>query len=305
MKRISPKFTAFRSLLIVMISLFLASPVVAQIQTSPSVDAGAEIETLLRNMARDFTDFTRVREIQAILRYYSPDYTKVAEGKVKTLNDRKATLIDIQEKLDLGAQIGISFRIGEIKANVIGNTAWAMYTYTEKIGAGGTALSAEDGITTAILSKRPSGWVILHEHNTIIKESEPAQTENTANGSPVNSILTSSIAAAQELDIVSGSFSVEESKSTDIKFTLTRDSKVTGTFQASGGAGNDIHVYIFDEAAYTHWKGGGEAKVWYNSGRQAFGEVDISLPAGNYYIIFSNTFSVLTAKVVTASIVAN
>lgn len=212
-------------------------------------------------------------------------------------------LVDIQEKLDLGAQIGISFRIDEVKTTVVGNIAWAIYSYTAKIGAGGQALSAEKGVTTAILSKNETGWIIQHEHSSVIEESESvAQTESSA--PPRKSPGTASVTSLQPRKIVTGSFTVPAAKFSEAKFTLTKESRLTGQFQASGGAGNDIQAFILDEAAYANWRKGGQVEAWYNSGTQTTGDIDVSLMAGAYYIIFSNVFSVITPKTITASILA-
>jgi hypothetical protein len=74
---------------------------------------------------------------------------------------------------------------------------------------------------------------------------------------------------------------------------------VAGSFNASGGSGNDISAVIADESEYTNWINGHEAQVyWSTKGRKTTGRFEVRLPPGTYYLAISNKFSVLTAKYV-------
>ena len=76
--------------------------------------------------------------------------------------------------------------------------------------------------------------------------------------------------------------------------------KVQGHFQATGGMGNDIEVFLLNEEQFTNWKNGHATPTYYNSGKIAVGDVQAGLPndAGNYYLVFNNNSSALTAKAV-------
>jgi hypothetical protein len=72
---------------------------------------------------------------------------------------------------------------------------------------------------------------------------------------------------------------------------------VTGSFNASGGSGNDIQAVMADETNYTNWINGHESRVfWGTQGRQTTGTFEVRLPPGMYYLVFSNKFSAVTSK---------
>ena len=72
---------------------------------------------------------------------------------------------------------------------------------------------------------------------------------------------------------------------------------VTGSFNASGGRGNDIQAVIADEENYTNWINGHQARAfWITEGRQTTGNIEARLKPGLYYLGFSNKFSAFTNK---------
>lgn len=89
------------------------------------------------------------------------------------------------------------------------------------------------------------------------------------------------------------------------KFVVPSDSTnvwVDGHFTASGGFGNDIEVYLFDEDGFANWQNRHSANSYYNSGRLTQGEIHARLAvAGSYYLVFNNNFSLITPKAVQVS----
>lgn len=79
---------------------------------------------------------------------------------------------------------------------------------------------------------------------------------------------------------------------------------ITGHFLASGGSGNDIEVFIADEEGFGKLMNGRQARIYYGSGKVTSGIIDAVLPTrdGTYYLVFSNRFSVISAKNVTADV---
>jgi len=77
---------------------------------------------------------------------------------------------------------------------------------------------------------------------------------------------------------------------------------VSGSFTASGGSGNDIIAYIFDSIDYTNWSNGHQSTNFYSSGQVTTQNISTSLAPGSYYLVFSNTFSALTPKVVNTTV---
>jgi len=80
--------------------------------------------------------------------------------------------------------------------------------------------------------------------------------------------------------------------------------KVAGSFQASGGANNDIDAYIMSQAQYTNWLAGQRATGVYVSGRVTSATFKVAIIAsGRYYLVFSNDFSIVSNKVVSAKVI--
>jgi hypothetical protein len=79
-----------------------------------------------------------------------------------------------------------------------------------------------------------------------------------------------------------------------------RNVRVQGRFTATGGAGNDIFVFLLNEDEFTNWKNRHQVPAYYSSGKVTVGDVNAVLPndAGTYYLVFDNRFSMLTAKAV-------
>ncbi len=96
--------------------------------------------------------------------------------------------------------------------------------------------------------------------------------------------------------IVDGVITVEAGKYVDYKFSVPSQASVSGNFTASGGSGNDIRILILDETAYVNWINGHNVSTYYDSGQITIGSITASLPKGNYYLVYSNTFSTLSAK---------
>lgn len=72
---------------------------------------------------------------------------------------------------------------------------------------------------------------------------------------------------------------------------------VTGSFNASGGSGNDIEAVLADETNYTNWINGHQAQgFWGTTGKQTTGSFEVRLQPGTYYLAISNRFSALTDK---------
>lgn len=74
---------------------------------------------------------------------------------------------------------------------------------------------------------------------------------------------------------------------------------VNGHFTASGGTGNDIECYLLDEDGFANLKNGHPANTYYNSGKVTQATIGAAnLPAGKYYLVLDNRFSLLTPKAV-------
>jgi hypothetical protein len=106
--------------------------------------------------------------------------------------------------------------------------------------------------------------------------------------------------------IVNRPFTIRPAKAVYYSFVVPASSagaEVSGRFEASGGTGNDVEVYILDEDAFVNWQNGHRVHTYYNSGRLTQANVKTSLPSeGTYYLVFSNRFSVVANKAVVADV---
>jgi hypothetical protein len=106
--------------------------------------------------------------------------------------------------------------------------------------------------------------------------------------------------------VVSGAFIVEPRTFKPFKITLMpgmSNARVEGSFTASG-ARNDIEVTLLNELQYAHWQDRQRFDAAYVSGRVTSGKIAVTLPAGpgTYYMVFSNRFSIISNKAVTADV---
>ena len=108
------------------------------------------------------------------------------------------------------------------------------------------------------------------------------------------------------LDITEGSFTVAPGKYQSFKVAVVdgvTKPMIEGTFSASGG-NNDVEVFVMEENQFLNWQNGHTSNATYTSGRVTAGKLKVQLPeeAGTYYVVFSNRFSYITNKAVTASL---
>ena len=100
--------------------------------------------------------------------------------------------------------------------------------------------------------------------------------------------------------IATGQILVRAGGYVQYRITITpemSDASISGSFNASGGGGNDIEAVIADETNYTNWINGHQAQVfWQTGGRATTGMIAASLAPGTYYLVFSNRFSMFTEK---------
>jgi zinc-ribbon domain len=97
-----------------------------------------------------------------------------------------------------------------------------------------------------------------------------------------------------------------------VKFTVVQRAKnvrIDGRFLASGGSGNDIEVFIVDEDGFLNFQNGHSAPTFYNSGKVTADTLNVQLPSTDaatapvtYYLVLSNSFSMLSNKAVEGNI---
>jgi hypothetical protein len=103
--------------------------------------------------------------------------------------------------------------------------------------------------------------------------------------------------------IVNTAFTVKAGDAKYWNFQVgSEGTNVVGRFRAEGGSGNDIKCLILDADSFENWRNGHRVKTYYNSEKITVANISVSLPEGEYVLVFDNTFSGLSNKAVTANV---
>ena len=116
-----------------------------------------------------------------------------------------------------------------------------------------------------------------------------------------------SVPGAGSESIASGSFDVAARNFKPFKVIVPQgatNAVLEGTFTASGGSGDDIEVTLLDEVQFLNWQNRHKFQPLYESGRITADRMKVTLPpdASTYVVVFSNRFSLLSAKGVVADL---
>jgi hypothetical protein len=76
-----------------------------------------------------------------------------------------------------------------------------------------------------------------------------------------------------------------------------RGAHVAGTYNVSGGQGNDIDAVLSGADEFSNWINGHQAHGYYfSNGKKTTDRFDVKLQPGDYILAFSNKFSTFTDK---------
>jgi len=128
-----------------------------------------------------------------------------------------------------------------------------------------------------------AGIAVVQQTTITTITSSTTTTQTTISTNVVNGVITVSAGSYQDyqVSVPSGALSA----------------KLSGSFTASGGSGNDIIVLVLDQTSFTNWQNGHQVSAIYNSGQLTTSSFSVSLPAGGtYYLVYSNTFSTFSSK---------
>ncbi len=136
----------------------------------------------------------------------------------------------------------------------------------------------------------------------IYSSSPPSKSGNE--GAPVGKSAAGPVPKTRYVPVTrkvaTGQILVKANGHVQYRITITPDMvepTVTGSFNASGGSGNDITAVLADETNFINWINGHQARVfWGTEGRQTTGNFGVRLRPGTYYLAFSNKFSAFTDK---------
>jgi hypothetical protein len=107
-------------------------------------------------------------------------------------------------------------------------------------------------------------------------------------------------------NVAGGSFVVEPGQYKSFKLSIAAGMakpRVEGTFSATGG-NNDVEVFLLEENQFLNWQNSHKADMLYTSGRVTAEKLKVVLPEdpANYVLVFSNKFSIIRNKAVTANV---
>lgn len=85
-------------------------------------------------------------------------------------------------------------------------------------------------------------------------------------------------------------------------FEIPWQTHLYGNFTASGDSGNNIEVLIIDKNSYSNWYKGLNINKYYDSGKTKESQISVTLPAGNYFLIYSNQFDTISTKIVATKV---
>jgi LEA14-like dessication related protein len=83
---------------------------------------------------------------------------------------------------------------------------------------------------------------------------------------------------------------------TSIPFNMQCSGTLIGQFSAQASLGNNIIVYVLDPTSFRQFQSGISTQTYYNSGKTSSGTINIGLPPGQYYLVLSNTYSLVSTK---------
>jgi len=114
----------------------------------------------------------------------------------------------------------------------------------------------------------------------------------------------------QSQNLVNGIITVSAGEYYDQPFSVTssmQNARVTGSFRASGGSGNDIVVLFMDDIMFANWLNYHKTPVCYNSGQVTAAKFDMMICSdpGEYHLVFDNRFSDFSSKDVTTRVDLN
>ena len=163
--------------------------------------------------------------------------------------------------------------------------------------------------TGGIINLRVSGTAYFN----LLGLSIPVPFESTKQVSIIDEIesrLTSEIQKNQQRSSSSKSLDLQLSGETIIDSVYRVDpgsyryfplslpcvATIQGGFAASAGLGDNIIVYILSENDFYRYQNGESASTYYNSGKVGYDTFEVTLNPGEYYIVLSNTYSLISTK---------
>ena len=142
-------------------------PMIGTVVWAASAWAGLDeeaIESVLLAEAKSSEAFAETRDVRAVLKLYTTDYSGVQDGEIETRETIEKWLSEYGSALERGTRVHFLGAISNLKTRVAGATAWATYDYVFQALRNGELDAQDRGLCTTVLRKETSGWLIQHEH---------------------------------------------------------------------------------------------------------------------------------------------
>ena len=191
-----------------------------------------------------------------------------------------------------------------------GREPWALGTGALVIGA---AIIFILGVVIALVilgMRGESTQTANTDRPAALSTTPPRVSTPTPNPTPPTIIVTpqpaleiSTPPPARET-VVDSTFPVRARSYQYYSFDVAGSGHLTGTFNATGGR-DDIDVWVIDANQMANFGNGHNTHFYYRSDYVSYGQINLRLRPGSYYIIFSNRQALLTNKIVEAHVYLN
>jgi hypothetical protein len=173
-----------------------------------------------------------------------------------------------------------------------------------------SANSPSSVMSTNIPSVKPSNQISPASKNIVsptpVPDSESQVTVNSAQGVgnyafPERSAANSSYNSnANRTPANQNSYAINLKKREHWPryISFPRGGTISGSYEARGGFGNDIEVYIFNENEYQKFRNGQQAQPIQNFGRRTSNSFNVHLDQGSYVFVVSNQYATYFSKTV-------
>lgn len=150
-----------------------------------------------------------------------------------------------------------------------------------------------------VLNHKPPSASNVDPADDVIRRAENARKQ--AERSLANAISNSQNSEIPKYQIVNSVFAVKAGQIAYFNFDSTSSARVTGGFRVYGGS-NDIGAYIVDVTNYNLLVNGSAFQFVFGRPRIDRAKIDLTVPSGRWYIVFSNKHALFTDKQVAAEI---
>lgn len=96
--------------------------------------------------------------------------------------------------------------------------------------------------------------------------------------------------------IVDSTYRIPAGTYYSVPLNLSCNARIQGAFVSSAVLGDDIIVYVLNANQFSRFKEGLSASTYYNSGKVESATFDLWLDRGTYYVVLSNTYSLISTK---------